>query len=651
MELDATSPYLDWQPSGGDITLARHQQASIYKCGEIEKHSRYVLLRDKIGAGKTYTTLGYLRAIRDEMISQTASTTLGSKLRRLFGNVVGSRQYGVTIIVVPFNICEQWRNALVSMGGLEYMVISEYSAMMAIMLDGSKIEKVDVILTVPLFLEMITNVDTNIRYERLIIDEVSSCMNIMPGINKIVQLAKYKYIWYISASIMQSANYSVIKTSLANDETTIHVSLPNDRLNLYIERTYMPEADEHNINLTQILGDISVICADEFIRQAFILPDPVLAVYNIYNEYIEKLFPYILSDTDMGNITKQTYNKMVLSGSMPVMEIARTIEDVIKIVCKDIVSEMDGLVEYMAAAQIDTTKLGAREHAELYMSGMEYDMRVRHHVKMKRYIEIVGRFNELRERLVEANLCIICYESIGENHAGTCVLKCCNNAICMECIVNLRKRDAGLKCPMCRTMYGLEELIVIMTNPVVVNDQKQMDTLNNIAMLSYEPGSHQLLSNDIVRQYKKEHPEAKYINTNDKMYIFEQLMNNIMRTRGTEARILVFSENENHISYLMSNYYSNIRYENIMNCGSLDLITQLLRRYKARDVVADDYVQMLAVSSYMFGYGMNLENTTDVILMHIISDFQEKQIVGRAQRYGRTAPLNIWKIVYHNEVE
>jgi hypothetical protein len=56
-------------------------------------------------------------------------------------------------------------------------------------------------------------------------------------------------------------------------------------------------------------------------------------------------------------------------------------------------------------------------------------------------------------------------------------------------------------------------------------------------------------------------------------------------------------------------------------------------------------------NSFMYGCGMNLENTTDIVLIHkIISVSKYKQIIGRAQRPGRTSRLNIYELVHENEL-
>ncbi len=55
------------------------------------------------------------------------------------------------------------------------------------------------------------------------------------------------------------------------------------------------------------------------------------------------------------------------------------------------------------------------------------------------------------------------------------------------------------------------------------------------------------------------------------------------------------------------------------------------------------------MSSEYFGFGMNLEFTTDVVFLNKIEKSKEKQIIGRAQRPGRTDTLIVHNFYYFNE--
>ena len=50
-----------------------------------------------------------------------------------------------------------------------------------------------------------------------------------------------------------------------------------------------------------------------------------------------------------------------------------------------------------------------------------------------------------------------------------------------------------------------------------------------------------------------------------------------------------------------------------------------------------------------FGAGMNLQMTTDLVIFHRFNAEMEEQIIGRAQRNGRTSPLNVYYLLHENE--
>jgi len=101
------------------------------------------------------------------------------------------------------------------------------------------------------------------------------------------------------------------------------------------------------------------------------------------------------------------------------------------------------------------------------------------------------------------------------------------------------------------------------------------------------------------------------------------------------SRWLIFNDNTNVLikvqSYLQD---KNIKCE-MLDGGNQKLIEKTLKDYKEGDV------QVLLLNSMIEGAGMNLENTTHLVFMHKTQEKFIEQVVGRAQRYGRKAPLNI----------
>eukprot|EP00798_Chlamydomonas_sp_ICE-L_P010960 gene10960-17071_t len=64
----------------------------------------------------------------------------------------------------------------------------------------------------------------------------------------------------------------------------------------------------------------------------------------------------------------------------------------------------------------------------------------------------------------------------------------------------------------------------------------------------------------------------------------------------------------------------------------------------------DPAVRVLLINSVKDGCGLNLEFTTHILLLHRTSDALVDQVVGRAQRPGRTSSLKITCVFHDNEV-
>jgi SNF2 family DNA or RNA helicase len=117
----------------------------------------------------------------------------------------------------------------------------------------------------------------------------------------------------------------------------------------------------------------------------------------------------------------------------------------------------------------------------------------------------------------------------------------------------------------------------------------------------------------------------------------------------------IFSE-ENKKVLIFSNYYNSfIAIESMLNTlgivnkrvmGSASSINHMIQRYKD----PTDNLNVLFLNSHYSGSGINLENTTDIILYHSMNKELTTQVIGRAQRPGRTGSLNIHRLAYQNEI-
>jgi SNF2 family DNA or RNA helicase len=128
---------------------------------------------------------------------------------------------------------------------------------------------------------------------------------------------------------------------------------------------------------------------------------------------------------------------------------------------------------------------------------------------------------------------------------------------------------------------------------------------------------------------------------NDKYQNLELIMNSLKEK--TDAKVLIFAAYDNtFINVVPVLQRLGTRYEYVKGNGNQIKCT--IERYK------EGNTQVLLMNTQHFGSGLNLENTTDMILFHKFDTENEKQVIGRAQRYGRKEPLNVHYLLYENEM-
>ena len=77
--------------------------------------------------------------------------------------------------------------------------------------------------------------------------------------------------------------------------------------------------------------------------------------------------------------------------------------------------------------------------------------------------------------------------------------------------------------------------------------------------------------------------------------------------------------------------------------GNKDHISNILKQFEKGKI------QILLMNSTQAGAGMDLKSATHIILMHMMRKEEERQIVGRAIRLGRTEPLTLVRLLHEDE--
>lgn len=225
----------------------------------------------------------------------------------------------------------------------------------------------------------------------------------------------------------------------------------------------------------------------------------------------------------------------------------------------------------------------------------------------KKIQEVKHSIDMIKKRIMETDTCIICYDDI----SNKTITPCCQNSFCFKCITSwLTKNKAS--CPLCKKHMNIDDLYVICNEGAGT------------------------LSQDVVTKAKVDHNALS--NQWDKYKNLKILL----RNRKPNSKFLIFS----NYDYSFVNIYDilneeNIGYEHLKGNGNVVKCT--VDRYK------NGVIDVLLVNSSHYGSGLNLENTTDIVMFHKFDTEIEKQVIGRADRYGRTHELNVWYLLYDSE--
>lgn len=213
-------------------------------------------------------------------------------------------------------------------------------------------------------------------------------------------------------------------------------------------------------------------------------------------------------------------------------------------------------------------------------------------------IESVNQqINSMSKRIQENNLCYICYDDLTGREM---VVPCCHNVFCSTCILmSLTHRPT---CPFCRTNINASELCYIGKEVSAVYKEK--------------PATELLTKIEALLKLLTDNPDGKFI-------VFSRYDNPFITIQNILAE-------------------KNIRVEIIS--GNKDQVYNIQERFRTGSA------RVLLLNSQHFCSGMNLESASHVILYHAgMSHTEEEQIIGRAYRMGRVAPLNVVRLLHEGE--
>ncbi len=245
----------------------------------------------------------------------------------------------------------------------------------------------------------------------------------------------------------------------------------------------------------------------------------------------------------------------------------------------------------------------------------------------KKIQETRNKIKSIEERIKGVECCDICFDDIN----NPAVTSCCQNVFCFSCLA-IAISDKNL-CPKCRDSLTLDKIMLIKSSK---DDEKDNDKSSK----KKEPTQKQILEEFISNS-----------STNDKYTNLEKIIEYKMKYFPKNKRkILIFSEHEGSFNAKLTGLLDKFKVVYSRIKGTSASINKTLREYRGEDLKAGDKeIDVLLINSRFFGAGLNLQNSSDIIILHRQGADILHQIIGRAQRIGRTDSLNIWKLYHNNE--
>ena len=597
------------------VSLRRHQHAVIDKMREYETgflngldnknhklYSRYAILGDNVGVGKTLMILGHIASIQHEKRFIEFTHFHKENSRNFYSLVkddVNDLSNAGCLIIVPHTLFRQWSDEITSKTSLKVALMKTKRNVNS---DNfiNEVMNADVILVSnTLYKDLYLRAEEcNIRWNRIYIDEADTIELTSAILRK---EANTNFVWLVTASfthLLFPNSYSVYigisSYNLYKEANTI-----SNELVKMLEKTYKPLQASFYLNvhmrssrfLSEILngshilrGNSVIRCSKEFIDKSISLPQ--LFTLNI-------LCKPSISHTLVYDVISSNIRQLLNAG-----DVKSALEQLgVK------TENNNSLID--AVNENKMKELERLEKTFEFKQSLEYSSQA---IKESALKNLQDKINYIKEQIAnfrkrvenyKEDVCPICYDEPND----PLITNCCSRIFCAVCILQSLSRNVS--CPLCRASMNpsslkklsTENIIITNTNTIEDNNgpKKKVDTFFNIL---------------------KENPKGKFL-------VFSRYDNSFSEIlEGCKCRSLVAKELK----------------------GSKDMIASTLLQFKKGDV------NCLLMNTIQMGAGLNITDATHVILLHAMSHEEEKQILGRAYRVGRENELYFIKLLYPDEI-
>jgi len=596
------------QPLEIKVALRPHQLAMIHAMSEKEKgcvdgfqingethFSQMAILGDKVGSGKTLTTLGYIANKKLNPIT-SVFRRLHDKSQTAFWSQKPVHQTdcsGGTLIIVPHTLFHQWKYAIQQQTTLSFFEVKTTKALEKI--DFNHLIKTrDVTLMSNTIIKTFMTSEQRhlLQWSTVIFDEVDSIQ-----FTSTVPMPQANFYWLITATwpnlmfqglYMYMSNLFLAQRAAAGLHPDLVELLHQDQVtngSNHYSRYDVKSANFFSDFLSKhpARGRLVLRTNTAFMEQSWRSP-PVVETriqcetpisHRIIAQYVNAEIQELLHAGDIqGALEKLGVNNTSQSS-------------LITALCDTREKELDRLEKTLVFKE--SMEYATPQAKEIAINSLKTKIN-----SLKQQIA------SLKQRIlhVKDEICAICFD---EPKVPTFVL-CCERLFCGACIINCIQRNPS--CPLCRSPLDYKRL-------------KQLDTENTSD------------SSAPLEVAQPKNPKKK-----------DALLKLITETQN--GRFLVFNRYDNPFLEIEGELMARgIRVATVK--GNKDHVSNTLKQFEKGEI------QVLLMNSMQAGVGMDLKSASHVVLMHAMKSEEERQIVGRAIRLGRNEQLNLIRLLHEGE--
>ena len=603
------------QPKHIRLPLKVHQRALLHAARKLEMnrpagiecedgatmYTKYGVIADRVGSGKSLIALSLVGMDRPqtEMFTAEASTNHDVVVIKKHDETkrLTERDYTIantSLLIIPHSLVNQWERYIKDQTSLKVLVVKQRKQAMSITI-REDIKKYDlIVVSCTMWKDFAAQEGFHkISWARLLIDEADTCPVSITGEDSV----RAAFYWFISASWLNMVFPSF--TNIWRHENT-KVLYPLAWESFKNSGNYIRiDGVRRNNIVSRMCVSANHACLrayyswrlilrnnEDFIQQSLKMPEI------LHHRWICAIPQNVQLLHDM--IGPQVMEMLHAGDHESALEALGIQED-------SVTNVVEGVSKHLQQ-QLET----AIKFRDYRMSTSFPSEKAKQEEKEKcdaKIAEIEGKLTALKERVADYKdkSCPICFCDLEK----PTLTPCCKNLFCFVCMMESLRRNPV--CPLCRAAITTSQLKVLGSDKPVVKGKK---------------------------------PEPAKPLTDEEKTKAARLLEFLEANKS--AKVLHFSNYDKTFNKLTPVFdQKGISYS--MVNGTSARIQKIIREF------GEGQHQILCLNAKHFGAGLNIEAATHVVLYHRMAEESEKQIIGRAYRFGRQTNLDVIHLLHANE--